>query len=307
LQIANQQLISFVEADQLIKALLGDRLTAGSVQNFIANRVTALSMGNYNLTQNGYSGIAAGEAPGGRVGIWADVAHTWLEDNRLGGAQEGDAQAAAFGADYQFQGGTIGAFISYGDTDISGGGSSFGSDGWSGGIYGNILLGSTVRLTGTLGTAKHDVAYTRTQGALISIGETERSQTFGAVSLESQHMLSRNLVAVPSVGVFLSSSTTDAYTDRAGRAIAGQDTDFSVATVGSAFYLTGGKVLPYATVAWNQELKSATGSDEAYARFGLGVAIPFGGGADFTVGGQVLAFKRGERETSVGLTLRKRF
>jgi hypothetical protein len=54
-------------------------------------------------------------------------------------------------------------------------------------------------------------------------------------------------------------------------------------------------------------LKNRPGIDESFARVGLGVAVPINDGVNLAIGGQTIAFKKGERETSVGATLRRRF
>jgi outer membrane autotransporter protein len=202
---------------------------------------------------------------------------------------------------------TFGVFAGYSATKLDGTGSIYKSDGASGGAYVRVAFSPQFRVTGTVGVSGQDVTFDRTVLTLRSVGKTDRSQTFGSLAVDGQFALGTDVVAVPTASVLFSNSKTDAYVDNAGRRFAETDADFSLGQVGSTFFYTGGSVLPYAGVALNHQFNKGRGSDRTYGVLSAGVAAPIGPRLNLVVGAQTLVAKRGERETSVGATLRQGF
>ena len=310
--VGDQQVISDVEADQLVLALLGDRLTSQTMQGFVTNRIQALSLAALapaprRMTRNdGYVGRSAGaEALG--VGVWVNATGTFTEDDRPGSAQDGWTGAGALGVDLMLENAIVGGYLGYDSTDLDGPGLSYGSDGWTVGAYGSWSASPAFRVTGAIGYGRHDVDYRRQGAGVLSFGDTSRDQVFGSVSVESQFALTERLVAIPSLGVSVSSSTTDAYTDNAGRRIGEIDSDLSTAVLGGALFYRGDSFLPYISASLNEDLDDQPGVDGSYGVIGAGFAAPLSDNLSIAFMVQRLLAKDNEEETTVGATLRRGF
>lgn len=308
---AEQTLISTAQLEGFVLAVLNDRVNAYGMQSFIGQRLQAMEMafsrrGGGVAGTGAYLGRSAGEGDAG-PGVWINANGSKLRDNRVGLGVDGHTYSAAAGVDLSRGSFTFGAFGGYGDTKLDGTNSAYRSDGWTLGGYARVAVTPLLRFTGTVGFSDQDVRFDRTIGALRSVGSTDRNQTFGSIAVDSQVALGPQVVAVPQASVLFSDSDTDAYRDSAGRLIPGSNSNFSIGQVGSTFYLTGGSVLPYFGASLNHQFNREGGADRTYGVLSAGVAAPVAPTLSVLAGVQTLVAKRGERETSFGLTFRKGF
>ncbi|HEX2562072.1 autotransporter outer membrane beta-barrel domain-containing protein [Phenylobacterium sp.] len=307
-----QAILGLAEADQLTGALTADRMTVSGMQSFVNARAQGIWLANLasiraasGLTDAGYRGRSAGQGGGG--GIWFNATGAWLEDERTGVAKDGQTGAFAFGADHVGDALILGGFLGYAATDLEGPGVHYEANGWSGGAYLSWSPAATVQLTGLVGYGQHDIEHDRAFAGLRSVGETERDQLYGAFTLQTQWALGERWVLVPSLGISASASDTDGYRDGAGRLIPGVETDLTTASVGAAAYWRGERVLPFVAVTLNEELDGPASQDSSYALVGAGFEAAVADRLSVALSVQTLIGKSGERETSVGLTLRRGF
>jgi outer membrane autotransporter protein len=307
-----QAIMDLAEADQLTAALTADRMTVSGMQSFVNARAQSIWLANLasiraasGMTDAGYRGASAGEGAGG--GIWFNATGAWLEDERTGVDKDGQSGAFAFGADHVGETLILGGFLGYAATDLDGPGVRYEADGWSGGAYLSWSPAAAVHLTGLVGYGQHDIEHDRSFAGLRSFGSTERDQLYGALSLQSEWALGERWVVVPSLGISASSSDTDGYRDNAGRSIPGVETDLTTASAGAAVFWRGERVLPFVAVTFNEELDTLAGQDSSYALIGAGLEAAVADRLSVAVSLQTLVGKSRERETSVGLTLRRGF
>lgn len=307
-----RELISQVEAEQFYLALVGDRLTASTMQGFVASRIQALSLAAFAPppqrvgAADGYKGRSAGEMGPDR-GVWVNATGSYTDNTRPGSAQDGWTGAAAVGLDVMYETTALGAYVGYDTTDLDGPGLGYGSDGWTVGAYASWSANPLFRVTGSIGYGQHDVDFSRQVGGLLSSGDTRRDQLFGSLSFESQLELSDRLVAIPSLGVSMSSSTTDAYVDNAARRIAGVDADLSTAQAGAALFYKGDRILPFIMASVNEDLDDQAGVDGSYGMVGAGVALPISDNFSLALTAQKMVAKENEEVTTFGATLRRGF
>jgi len=313
ISLPQKALITEVEADQLVLALLGDRMTASSLSGFVSNRVAALSFAGMAsggaFTANGrgdYRGVNAGGS-GVQRGVWVNASGSFIDDKRPGSAQDGFGGSAAIGGDLIFDTAIVGAYAGYGSTELDGALVDYKARGWSGGAYASWSASPLFRVTGTIGAGSHDVEYGRQAGALRSHGKTDRNQVFGSISFESQLELGQGWVAVPSLGVIASSSDTDGYVDSGGLPIGAVKSDLTTLQAGGAVFYTASAWLPYVSASFNSQTDDVPGVDGDYALLGAGFAAPLSDDLSLGVSVQTMVGKKNERETSFGATLRKAF
>ena len=301
--LGNQRLLTDVQADQLVNALLGDALTSSAAQAFVSARAQVLS----TRGGGGYVGRSSGDGDG-PIGVWLNASGVRLDDNRLGRDQKGWARSLGGGIDYSSARAAIGAFAAWSDLDMSGGArSGHESAGWTGGLYGALEMTPQVSLIGVLGQARSDVENRRTFGALSSVGETDRKQTFASVSVEGYVQASERWVLAPSTSLFVSRSTTDAYRDTAGRTVAAHKNGLSFMRVGTAAYYRATGMTPYVSASWDHYLSDEAGMDGDFARLGAGVAIDITPRSYLSLGASTTVGKKDERETTFGMVVGRRF
>ena len=112
--VPEQALITQAEADQLFLALVGTRVNATSMQNFVAQRLQGLSLAGLTSglgpqTRNGrvYKGLNAG-AFEPQTGLWVNASGSYVDDSRPGSAQDGWGGSAAIGGDVIFDSTVLG-------------------------------------------------------------------------------------------------------------------------------------------------------------------------------------------------------
>ncbi|WP_309646215.1 autotransporter outer membrane beta-barrel domain-containing protein [Phenylobacterium sp.] len=311
--LPQQALITQVEADQLVLALLGDRMTASSISSFVSSRAAALAFaglsGGSPLSDNGkagYRGVNAGDF-GVQRGVWVNASGSFIDDDRPGSSQDGFGGSGAIGADLIFDTGFIGLFAGYGSTELDGALVDYSSRGWTGGAYASWSASPLFRVTGTVGVGNHDVEFGRRAGALRSYGETDREQVFGSIGFQSQLDVGSGWVVVPSLGLLATTSDTDGYVDSGGLPIGSVSSDMTIVQAGGALFYTASAWLPYVSASFNSQTDDTPGVDGDYALLGGGFSAPLSDDLTLGVNVQTLVGKKNERETSFGATLRKSF
>ena len=201
----------------------------------------------------------------------------------------------------------LGGYVGRSQTDLDGANVSYDSDGWNGGLYASWSESPVLRITATVGYGAYDVEYGRTAGALRTFGETDRTQTFGSFSVETQQNLGDNWVLIPGVSVAASRSETDAYQDNANRPIAGSEVEMTLFSGGASLFYVGGAWLPYVAASFNHQSDDTLGVDGEYGVIGAGVAIPLSDRLSLAVSGQTLIGKENEGQSVLGFTLRRAF
>lgn len=313
LTVPEQALITQAEADQLFLALVGTRVNATSMQNFVAQRLQGLSLaglasGLGPQTRNGrvYKGLNAG-AFQPQTGLWVNASGSYVDDSRPGSAQDGWGGSAAIGGDVIFDSTVLGGYVGYGSMQLDGAAVDYQTKGWTVGAYASWSASPAFQITGTVGYSNDEVEYGRTAGALRTFGETDRNQLFGSVSIGTTVDLGADWVLTPSLGVIASTSDSDAYLDNAGRPIAGNSTDLTIAQAGTALVYTGSNWLPYVSASFNSQTDGPAGVDKEYGYLGAGFAAPLSDDLALAFNIQTLVGKKNEGETSFGFTLRRAF
>ncbi len=307
-------LIRNVEAEQFLLNLAAERLTINNVQSFVTQRLSqlqaaGLAPGGLSLTRNkdGYIGVSAGET-GVSSGIWVDAAFGSIENELIGSGVDGDTKALALGVDLTGGSYNVGAFATYTTLDLSGSDAINESDGYGFGLYGRLSASPQLNFTASAGLGKDDVYFRRTAGTLVSSGDTERDTVFGLLSVDGQVAMTESILMVPSLGVSYVKSETDAYTDSNGFPIGGVESDTTLATLGATWYLTGGGVLPFVSLAATRQLNDdIPGLDRTYGTVGAGLVMTIADGVNLVGSVQHLIGKEFEEGTTFSLTLRKGF
>lgn len=313
LSVPEQQLITVAQADQLIMALLGDRLQIGSLDGFVNGRLRAMGMAALQAQlpmqrteRDGYRGASAG-ASTPAAGIWLNATGSYLEASRPGAGQDGFGGAVALGLDFTAGDMVLGGYVARSEIDLDGPQVSYGSEGWSGGLYASWSQDPALRLTASGGYGAFEVEYGRVAGGLRSFGATDRTQWVGSISAESQFALGEAWVVTPGVGISTSSSETDAYQDNANRPVAGNSVDMTVLSGGATLFYTGGAWLPYVSASFNHQTEGAPGVDSDYGLIGAGVAVPVSDLFSLAFTADVLVGKSNESQSTFGVTLRRAF
>jgi hypothetical protein len=124
-------LIDTATLEQFAANLLADRLASGTLTGAVAARVSQLQQiyaSGGRLTQNGYTGMSAGD-PNGPSSIWATATGSDLKFDYIGAGTEGDQYSFVLGADHRFDTITAGAFGSFSRTKLDGTNAAYEADG----------------------------------------------------------------------------------------------------------------------------------------------------------------------------------
>lgn len=301
-----------VQAEQFLLGLAADIRNINDVQSLIAQRfgqmqAAGIAPQGISLTANdAYRGRNAG--PGGMAPFfWVDGQVSRIENDLIGSGVDGHSRAFTVGGDLNSETVTIGAFASYGDTDLDGVDAISEEDGFTAGAYVRWSFTPGWVLTGAVGGSDMSVYYSRTVGGLTSTGNTDRSSTFALLGVETRTNLSPSVVAVPSLTIVHSESDSDAYTDSNGFVVGGVSTETTIGSLGGAFYFTGGNVTPFVALNYNHDLDAAPGQDDGYGTVGLGAIARVGANAALIGSLNAMVGKSGETDTGVSLTLRSGF
>ena len=197
-----------------------------------------------------FSGVAAGEetsAISDKLSVWASANYSEAESDFAPTAYKSETTGGSVGVDYivsDFV--TVGAFLSYNDTDtkttFNGGGSD--TKAITFGPYASFVVDDIFSVDASVGYTTSDIDNSRTVGAVVATGNQEGDTKFLSVGLNAMKWYD-NIGVSGRVGWSYSDTDNDAYTDSLGTAFAATNSQLGQISIGGKVSYYGGSYMPY--------------------------------------------------------------
>ncbi len=238
------------------------------------------------------TGVAAGEQAAvmsDKISVWSSINYSESESDFTATAYDSETVSGSVGLDYilsKFV--TLGAFISYSDTDTTtpfNGGSSD-NQSFSIGPYASFVVDDMFSIDASIGYSTSDIDNSRTVGAVVATGSQDGDTVFMSVGLNGMKWYD-NVGVSGRVGWSYSDTDNDAYTDSLGTAFAATDSQLGQIQVGGQVSYYTENFMPYvgATYVYDAISDDVTTvappqpeNDDDEVRLDAGVNI-FGAGA----------------------------
>ncbi len=243
-------------------------------------------------------GEAAGNAPP-KMGVWVQMANTWVDGSDPGGEFEGDAQNITAGVDYKVtDNAVVGVAVGYELTDID---TTFNNGTFEGnGItmtpYVGVNLNKTWSLSALVsyGAIEYDTSST-TAG---TTGSFDATRLMGSAAVEGNIYRDRLRIS-PKVSVMYLSEEQDAYTDSAGTAVNSSTIDLGRAAAGATLGYQFDAVEPYVRAMFEYDFSKEDpvnlggGQFSSDDKFGVNASL----GANFGLGSNLSGNIEGNAST----------
>jgi outer membrane autotransporter protein len=236
----------------------------------------------FNTRALASEGEAAGEmAP--KMGVWVQMANTWVDGSDPGGEFEGDAQNITAGLDYKVtDGAVVGVALGYELTDID---TTFNNGTFEGnGItispYVGVNLNKTWSLSALVSYGMIEYDNSSNNGA--TTGSFDATRLMGSASIEG-NIYRDALRFSPKASVMYLSEDQDGYTDSAGTVIGSSTIDLGRAAAGATVGYRFNAVEPYARAMFEYDFSKEDpvnlggGQFSSDDKFGVNAAL----GANF--------------------------
>jgi len=182
-----------------------------------------VSMALSDNRRKGAIGISSGEEILG-VGIWAQGAYTWLDDDNAATKWDGGVYSFLAGADYRVDRDfLIGLSVGYEKTDLTTefNGGNLDADGILVAPYAYVMLDKNfnIDVTGGYQWLNYDVDRTDITGTKVT-GSFDSKRLFGAFTLNADYVVEKDWYLHGQAGVSYADESQDSYTDSGSQVIA---------------------------------------------------------------------------------------
>jgi len=239
----------------ILQAILQPHLFSIFLMQQLNNANTPGGMsGNFN-------GIAAGEegsAITDKLSVWASANYSEAESDFAPTAYKSETTGGSVGVDYvvsDFV--TVGAFLSYNDTDTTTAFNAGGSDTKSitFGPYASFVVDDMFSVDASVGYTTSDIDNSRTVGAVVATGNQDGDTAFVSVGLNAMKWYD-NIGLSGRVGWSYSDTDNDTYTDSLGTVFAATNSQLGQVSVGGKVSYYAGSFMPYVGATFKQDVIS---------------------------------------------------
>ncbi len=222
----------------------------------LQNHFFALALGRRNLGTGGFGslnnqfGIAAGEQSSAltdNLSVWAGAHYFEGESDFAPTAFESETVGGTVGLDYTVSDYvTVGAFISYNDTDTTSAfnGGSADTQAITIGPYANFVVDDIFSVDASIAYTSNDIDNTRTVGAVVATGSQDGDSMYVSVGLNAMKWYD-NVGLSGRLGWAYSDTDNDAYTDSLGTTFGATDSQLGQISLGGKVSYYGGSYMPY--------------------------------------------------------------
>lgn len=238
------------------------------------------------------TGVAAGEQAAvmsDKVSVWSSINYSEAESDFTATAYDSETVSGSVGLDYilsKFV--TLGAYISYSDTDTNStfNGGSSDTESFSIGPYASFVVDDMFSIDASIGYSTSDIDNSRTVGAVVATGNQDGDTVFMSIGLNGMKWYD-NIGVSGRLGWSYSDTDNDAYTDSLGTAFAATDSQLGQIQLGGQVSYYTENFMPYfgATYVYDAISDDVTtvappqpDNDKDEVRLDAGVNI-FGSGA----------------------------
>ncbi|HBM87174.1 MAG TPA: autotransporter domain-containing protein [Rhodobiaceae bacterium] len=238
------------------------------------------------------TGVAAGEQAAvmsDKVSVWSSINYSEAESDFTATAYDSETVAGSVGLDYilsKFV--TLGAYISYSDTDTNStfNGGSSDTESFSIGPYASFVVDDMFSIDASIGYSTSDIDNSRTVGAVVATGNQDGDTVFMSIGLNGMKWYD-NIGVSGRLGWSYSDTDNDAYTDSLGTAFTATDSQLGQIQLGGQVSYYTENFMPYvgATYVYDAISDDVTtvappqpDNDKDEVRLDAGVNI-FGSGA----------------------------
>jgi len=220
------------------------------------NHFFALALGRQNLGTGEVSmldnqfGIAAGEQSSAltdNLSVWASANYSESESDFAPTAYKSETVGGTVGLDYTVSDYvTVGAFISYNDTDTTSAfnGGSADTQAITIGPYASFVVDDMFNIDASIAYTSNDIDNTRTVGAVVATGNQDGDSMYVSVGLNAMKWYD-NVGLSGRLGWAYSDTDNDAYTDSLGTTFAATDSQLGQISLGGKVSYYGGSYMPY--------------------------------------------------------------
>jgi len=196
------------------------------------------------------TGIAAGEqaaVTSDNVSVWSSINYSEAESDFTATAFDSETVSGSVGMDYvlsKFV--TLGAYISYSDTDTKSAfnGGSSDTETFSIGPYATFVVDDNFSVDASIGYSTSDIDNTRTVGAVVATGSQNGDTVFMSIGLNGMKWYD-NIGVSGRVGWSYSDTDNDSYTDSLSTAFAATDSQLGQIQVGGQVSYYTENFMPY--------------------------------------------------------------
>ncbi len=216
-------------------------------------------------------GIPAGDSLEGKLSVWGSGAYSDSDDSFTTTRYDSETWSVSLGGDYALRDDLIvGLFGTWSDTDsdssFNNGGSD--SDGWSVGPYATYVLNEYLSVDLSFGYSLQDIDNHRRAGGTTITGSQDSRSWFVSTNVNGTYWID-NWGLGGRIGLIHSDADNDGYTDSAGAAINGTESEFTQMQFSGdvSYYIAdvlgeGWGLVPRVSLAYNndvtfQEVKAA--------------------------------------------------
>lgn len=242
-----------------------------------------------NMLLNTRAIAGEGEAAGNtapKMGVWVQMANTWVDGSDPGGEFEGDAQNITAGIDYKVTDrAVVGVAVGYElvDIDTTFNSGTFEGDGISITPYFGVNLNKTWTMSALVSYGMIEYDTSSNNGG--TTGSFDATRLMGSAAVEG-NIYRNQLRFSPKVSVMYLSEDQDSYTDSSGAAVGSSTIDLGRAAAGATVGYQFNVVEPYARAmleydfAKEDPVNLGGGQFSSDDKFGVNAAI----GANFGLG-----------------------
>ena len=223
-------------------------------QAIIDGHLTTIRLGQQTRNGNapadyagGFEGIAAGDEAGSQLSVWTSVNYSEAESDFAATAYKSDTTSGSIGLDYVVSDQvSVGAFLSYGETDTTSAFNGGGSDTQSitFGPYVSLVVDDIFSVDGSIGYTSSSIDSTRLVGAVIGTGKQDGDTVFVSANLNAQKWYG-NWGVGGRAGFSYSSTDNDSYTDSLGTTFAATESGLGQLQLGAKLSYYTANLLPY--------------------------------------------------------------
>lgn len=221
------------------------------LQNHFFGLMLMQNAGGSGDMSGSFQGVAAGEESSAitdRLSVWASANYSESESDFAPTAYKSETTGGSVGVDYvvsDFV--TVGAFLSYNDTDtktaFNGGGSD--TKAITFGPYASFVVDDIFNVDASVGYTSSDIDNSRTVGGVVATGDQDGDTVFMSVGLNAMKWYDNNIGVSGRVGWSYSDTDNDAYTDSLGTTFVATNSQLGQISIGGKVSYYGGSYMPY--------------------------------------------------------------
>jgi outer membrane autotransporter protein len=271
--------------------------------------------------KKGAIGIASGDEVLG-VGLWAQGAYTWLDDDNVDTKWDGNVFSFLVGADYRidpsFVVGLSGGYEKTSlDTEFNNG--NLDADGILVAPYATLILDKnfSIDATGGYQWLNYEVDRKDISGTKVT-GSFDSKRWFAALTANADYTLDKTILLHGNAGFSYTSESQDAYTESNGVKVKANDLNLGQAQVGVRVAYDLDVVVPFISVLGEFDLskedavkvaasQTKVSDDDFGLRVGAGATLNIGPGFTGRIEGQSVLFREDFTEHKALLKFRGEF